>query len=74
MISPRRLKSLKMNELIKLKRDASLQIALLRYDFEYSVYLNHPLDSFSSGLEDLNDLLSFRLLIRQELEKRNNKS
>lgn len=74
MISPRRLKSLKMNELIKLKRDISLQIALLRYDFEYSVYLNHPLDSFSSGLEDLNDLLSFRLLIRKELEKRNNKS
>lgn len=62
-----------MNELIKMKRDVSLQIALLRYDFEYSVYLNHPLDSFSSGLEDLNDLLSFRLLIRKELEIRNAK-
>lgn len=74
MISPRRLKSLKMNELIKLKRDISLQIALLRYDFEYSVYLNHPLDSFSSGLEDLNDLLNFRLMIRKELETRNTKS
>lgn len=74
MISSRRLKTLKMNELIKLKRDISLQIAILRYDFEYSVYLNHPLDTFSPGLEELNDLLSFRLLIRKELETRNAKS
>ena len=73
MVSARRLKSLKLNELIKVKRDVSLQIALLRYDFEYSVYLNHPLDSFSSGLEELNDLLNFRLLVRAELEIRNSK-
>ena len=70
MIIPRRLTTLSGKELISLKREVDIQIALLRYDIGLSMYLNHPANSFDKELEQLNDFLKYRPIVSAELKKR----
>lgn len=70
MIIPRRLTRLSGKELISLKREVDIQIALLRYDIGLFMYLDHPANSFDKELEQLNDFLKYRPIVSAELKKR----
>ena len=70
MIIPRRLTTLSGKELISLKREVDIQIALLRYDIGLFLYLGHPVNSFHNELEQLNDFLKYRPIVSAEIKKR----
>ena len=57
-------------ELIKEIREVSIQIACLKYDLQFSLYLNHPDNLFEDFTNELAAYNEYKLLLESELQKR----
>ena len=57
-------------ELIKEIRDISIQIACLKYDLQFAIYLNHPCDLLEDFTNELEEYRAYKLLLESELQKR----
>ena len=57
-------------ELIKEIREISIQIACLKYDLQFSMYLNHPSNMFEDFTNELAEYNEYKLLLENELQKR----
>ena len=57
-------------ELIKEIRDISIQIACLKYDLQFALYLNHPSNLLEDYTNELEEYRAYKLLLESELKKR----
>ena len=57
-------------ELIKEIREISIQIACLKYDLQFSLYLNHPDNLIEDFTNELSEYKEYKLLLESELQKR----
>ena len=57
-------------ELIREIREISIQIACLKYDLQFSMYLNHPNNMFEDFTNELAEYNEYKLLLENELQKR----
>lgn len=57
-------------ELIKEIREVSIQIACLKYDLQFSLYLNHPNNLLDDFINELEEYKAYKLLLESELQKR----
>ena len=57
-------------ELIKEIREVSIQIACLKYDLNFSLYLNHPSSLIEDFTNELSEYKEYKLTLEQELQKR----
>ena len=64
------LKCYQTKELIKEIREISIQIACLKYDLQFSLYLNHPDNLIEDFTNELAEYREYKLLLESELQKR----
>lgn len=57
-------------ELIKEIREIDIQIACLKYDLNFSLYLNHPSTLIEDFTNELSEYKEYKLTLEQELQKR----
>ena len=57
-------------ELIKEIRKISVQIACLKYDLQFAMYLNHPCNLLEDFTNELAEYKEYKLLLESELQKR----
>ena len=57
-------------ELIREIREISMQIACLKYDLQFSMYLNHPSNMLEDFTNELSEYREYKLLLESELQKR----
>lgn len=57
-------------ELIKEIREVDMQIACLKYDLNFSLYLNHPSTLIEDFTNELSEYKDYKLTLEQELQKR----
>ena len=57
-------------ELIKEIRAISVQIACLKYDLQFAMYLNHPCNLLEDFTNELAEYKEYKLLLESELQKR----
>lgn len=57
-------------ELIKEIREISIQIACLKYDLQFSLYLNHPSNMLEDFTNELSEYKEYKLQLERELQKR----
>ena len=57
-------------ELIREIREISIQIACLKYDLQFALYLNHPSNMLEDFTNELSEYKEYKLLLESELQKR----
>ena len=57
-------------ELIRDIREISIQIACLKYDLQFSLYLNHPDNLIDDFTNELTEYKEYKLQLENELLKR----
>ena len=57
-------------ELIREIREISIQIACLKYDLQFSLYLNHPDNLIDDFTNELTVYKEYKLQLESELQKR----
>lgn len=57
-------------ELIREIREISIQIACLKYDLQFSLYLNHPSNMLEDFTNEIAEHKAYILLLESELKKR----
>ena len=57
-------------ELIKEIREISIQIACLKYDLQFAMYLDHPCNLLEDFSNELAEYKEYKLLLESELQKR----
>lgn len=57
-------------ELIKEIREISIQIACLKYDLQFAMYLDHPNNLLEDFTNELDEYKEYKLLLESELQKR----
>ena len=57
-------------ELIKEIREISIQIACLKYDLQFAMYLDHPCNLLEDFTNELAEYNAYKLLLESELQKR----
>ena len=57
-------------ELIKEIREISIQIACLKYDLQFAMYLAHPSNMLEDFTNELSEYKEYKLLLESELQKR----
>ena len=57
-------------ELIREIREISIQIACLKYDLQFSLYLNHPDNLIDDFTNELAEYREYKLQLENELQKR----
>lgn len=57
-------------ELIREIREISIQIACLKYDLQFSSYLNHPDNLIDDFTNELAEYKEYKLNLESELQKR----
>ena len=57
-------------ELIKEIREISIQIACLKYDLQFSLYLNHPANLIDDFTNELAEYKEYKSLLESELQQR----
>lgn len=57
-------------ELIKEIREIEIQIACLKYDLNFSLYLNHPSTLIEDFTNELEEYKEYKFTLEQELQKR----
>ena len=57
-------------ELIREIREISIQIACLKYDLQFSLYLNHPDNLIDDFTNEISEYKEYKLQLESELKKR----
>ena len=57
-------------ELIREIREISIQIACLKYDLQFALYLNHPCNLLEDFTNELAEYKEYKMLLESELQKR----
>lgn len=57
-------------ELIREIREISIQIACLKYDLQFSLYLGHPSNMLEDFTNEIAEYKDYKLQLESELQKR----
>ena len=57
-------------ELIREIREVSIQIACLKYDLQFALYLAHPINMLEDFSNEIAEYKAYKLLLESELQKR----
>ena len=57
-------------ELIREIREISIQIACLKYDLQFAMYLDHPSNMLEDFTNELSEYKDYKLQLESELQKR----